>query len=102
MSRERRYKLAIVGENAIWNLFAWPRTDDPFYVYVPTFKDLPADCEVVSVHHSDPQGAFAFTLYHPSFPEVPDGAYVPDLPYVEVTAVRVRREEGHDEPVIVE
>ena len=57
---------------------------------------LPDGASVVSVEHDFCRQAFAFLLYHPDWPIVPDGERVPDAMPLTVSCQYIELREGED------
>lgn len=75
---DRRLRLFWIDQQSLFCIIKTKLTKDPLYG-VMLDEQIPDDVEVVSVHHDFTRRAFAFTLSHESFSEVPEGEYIPDL-----------------------
>ncbi len=97
--REPRYRLlSIRPDELLTLLWEWRRHQ---IITLPVLADLPADCEILEVHYTHSMRAFEFLLWHPSFPEVPDGGLIPSHGTFQYEVVRFERPKG-DEPIVVD
>ena len=55
----------------------------------PWHPDVPADAEVVSICQVWERRSFGLVIAHESFPEVPDGDLIPEVPPLDWRAVEI-------------
>lgn len=94
MAQDRRWKvLWLSPECMLLPIQLWLNS---CIVSRPIGVCIPEGCEVVDVAYDWNRRQFGLRLQHPSFPEVPDGAYAPELIAhdVEWRAYQTRIEEG--------
>lgn len=70
---ERRVKLYYVSKEEIFRKCMRPL---PTNIAVVQHKELPKGYEILEVQYDYRYGGFLFLVYHPSFPEVQDGAMI--------------------------
>lgn len=75
---DRRLRLFWIDQQSLFCIIKTKLTQNPLYC-VMLDERIPDDVEIVSVHSDFFRRAFAFTLRHESFSEVPDGKDIPDL-----------------------
>ena len=75
--RQRRYKLAYVDSQLIWDMLGVLASAET--VRLPVFSNMPEDAEVTSVQYDYSRLAFAFRIYHESFDVVEIGKMIPEV-----------------------
>jgi predicted HAD superfamily Cof-like phosphohydrolase len=91
----RNYKLYGISERLILTVLDRWRHHD--YVSLPAPLNLPEGAEIHGVDHSAAYGGVTLAVWHPSFPEVPPGVYLPvaEEPFLsEPVTLMITRQNG--------
>lgn len=75
----RRVRLVYFDQSIMVHILNWMRSPSCEFLQIPDGIDIPADAEVLAVEASTLRRAIGVLFAHPSFDEVPEGAYVPEV-----------------------
>lgn len=76
MVHDARVKRYIASERELVNILRAQFIQCDFFCF-NLGQEIPEDAKIVGTYYDHSRMAFVFTLYHPSFPVVPDGEVVP-------------------------